>query len=154
MKNRDPLSDINPLWGMIGTIALVAIVAVALIILRLERAEVFVLALILVGAVALALVIGAVALVFRARRPDRPPVEKHVYHTKERVLDGRHPPRTHVVALPGHRNDPAAGLYPHLLRGAYRAGWGTGQADGPAGYDETMDNPEDWEGQIIDVRPE
>jgi hypothetical protein len=147
-RNNDSLGNINPLWGMIGTMALTAVVAVILVILRLERTEVFVLALILVGAVALALVIGAVALVIRARRGDNPVVEKH-YHTKERVVDGRHPPRTHVVALPGGRPDPMTALYPHLLRGAYQAG----RSETGAGYGEPWEEPTEWEGNIIEVEP-
>ena len=123
----------------------VLVFTIGLVVLRLDRAQLFALALIVVGAVAIALILVGVAFVFRARRPEPPPVEKHIY--RERVLDGRHPPRTQVVALPGGRTDPIAGLYPHLLRGAYQAGQSRARAGEPEERTE-------WEGRIIDVDPD
>jgi amino acid transporter len=138
------------LLGAFGLLATFGIVAIALVIFRLEKDEVFVLALIVVSGFTLAGIIAALALVFRARRSPTPPIEKHVIHTRERVLDGRYPSRPQIVPLPGAGNALPAGLYPHLLRGAYQAGQRDG-ADVDAGQDEMTVA---WQGQIVDVEPE
>jgi hypothetical protein len=135
--------------GGIGIAALVGIVGLVGTLLRLDQSQVFLLALIPAVGLSGAAVIAAVALVFRARRPPTPPVEKHVIHTKEVRMDGRHPPRTHVVTLPG-RADGHGGLYPHLLRGAYLAGRNGQDAQAP----DDEQAPEEWAGQIIDVEAE
>jgi len=134
------------LVGLLLAVVVIGVVAVVVTLLRLDRPQVFALALILVGSLGLAAVLVGVGVVLRARRPDPPPtIERHII--KERVLDGRQPPRTHIVTLPGQ--NPATGLYPYLLRGAYQAGQSTGQRDG-----SEWDRYEDWEGQIIEVEPE
>ena len=138
------------LMGLFLAVILIGVAAVVVTLLRLDRSQVFVLALVLAGGLALALVLVGVGVVLRARRPDPPPtVERHII--KERVLDGRQPPKTHIVTLPG-QNPALAGLYPHLLRGAYRAGQvgrDTRRYDPEPGWDD-----EEWAGQIIEVEPE
>ena len=136
--------------GVFALLAVFGVVAIALVVLRLEKEKVFILALIPVSGLTLAAIIAALALVFRARRPPTPPVERHEIHTKERVLDGRQPGRPQVLALPGSSNALPAGLYPYLLRGAYQAGQHT-PAEPTAGYGEMAT---EWEGQIVDVDPE
>ena len=51
-----------------------------------------------------------------------------------------------ALALPGQPPSLPSGLYPHLLRGAYRSGLRARQGPEPE-YGE-------WEGQIVDVDPE
>jgi hypothetical protein len=114
--------EVHFLIGVFVLVAAIGIGAVALVVFRLERDEVFILALIPTAGLTLAAIIAAVALVFRARRPSGPAVEKHVIHTRERVLDGRQPSRPQIVTIPGPANALPSGLYPHLLRGAYLAG--------------------------------
>jgi hypothetical protein len=124
-------------------------------VVRLERNEVFVLALIPTAGLTLAAIIAAVALVFRARRPSGPAIEKHVFHTKERVLDGRQPSRPQIVTIPGPANALPSGLYPHLLRGAYLAGQG-GLKESLEGEEadviegEVAESPwaDEWDGHI------
>ena len=132
------------LVGLLLAFVVIGIAAVVVTLLRLDRYQVFTLALILVASLGLAAVLAGVGVVLRARKPEPPPVERHVI--RERILDGRHPPRTHIVALPG-RNPALTGLYPHLLRGAYRAGQVTGRTDDGVWDDE-------WAGQIIEVETE
>jgi hypothetical protein len=147
--------DTQFLIGVFGLVALLGIAAVVAVVVRLERNEVFILALIPTAGLTLAAIIAAVALVFHARRPSGPAVEKHVIHTKERVLDGRQPGRPHIVTVPGPTNALPSGLYPHLLRGAYLAGQhgseepaGNGEADVVEG--EVIESPwdDEWDGHI------
>lgn len=134
----------------------VGVVAVVALISRLERAQVFLLVLILVAGLTVASIIAAIALLVRARRPEKPPVERHVYHTRERVMDGRQPGQTHVVALPNPGYASGIGvLYPHLLRGAYQAGRQTAQADPIDDHDEmARRSSEEWDGQVIEIEPQ
>lgn len=147
--------DTQFLIGVFVMIAVMGIAAITLVVFRLKRDEVFILALIPTAGLTLAAVIAAVALVFRARRPSEPPVEKHVFHTKERVLDGRQPSRPQILTIPGSANALPSGLYPHLLRGAYLAGQhgseepaGNGEADVVEG--EVIESPwdDEWDGHI------
>lgn len=137
-------------------LTVVSIVAIVALVLRLERAQVFLLALILVAGLTIASIIAAIALLVRARRPEKPPIERHVYHTRERVMDGRQPGQTHVVALPNPGYTSGIGvLYPHLLRGAYQAGRQTAQADLPDDHDETAhQSPGEWNGEIFEIEPQ
>ena len=134
--------ETRALIGLLLAVALVGVAAVVVTLLRLDRSQVFTLALILVGSLSLAAVLAGVALVLRARRPEPPPVERHVI--KERVLDGRQPARPQIITLPAQNSAPTW-LYPHLLRGAYLSGR-RGAPDGR--YDDRL---EDWEGEVIDV---
>jgi hypothetical protein len=147
--------DTHFLIGVFVLVAAIGITAVALVVFRLERDEVFILALIPTAGLTLAAIIAAVALVFRARRPSGPTVEKHVIHTKERVLDGRQPSRPQIVTIPGPAGALPTGLYPHLLRGAYLAGQhGLEECAGSEEMDvvegEVVESPwgDEWDGQI------
>lgn len=147
--------DTQFLIGVFVLVALLGIAAIVAVVVRLEKDEVFILALIPTVGLTLAAIIAAVALVFRARRPSEPAVEKHVIHTKERVLDGRQPGRPHIVTIPGPAGALPSGLYPHLLRGAYLAG--QHELEEPARGDEAdvvegevVEPPwgNEWDGQI------
>ena len=140
------MKDERVLVGLLLSVVVIGVAAVVMTLLRLDQGQIFALALILVGSLGLAAVLVGVGVVLRARRPDPPPVERHVI--KERVLDGRQPARPQIITLPGRPPSLPAGLYPHLLRGAYQAGRSTGR-DG-----SEWDRYEDWEGQIIEVEPE
>jgi hypothetical protein len=147
--------DTQVLTGVFVLVAVLGIAAIVAVVVRLEKNEVFILALIPTVGLTLAAVIAAVALVFRARRPSTPAVEKHVIHTKERVLDGRQPSRPQIVTIPGPANALPSGLYPHLLRGAYLAG--QHEPEESAGSDEVdiiegevVKSPwaDEWDGHI------
>ena len=142
--------DTRWLVGICAVVAVLGITAVASVVFRLEKNEVFVLALIPTAGLTLAAVIAAVALVVRAQRPTGPTVERHVIHTKERVLDGRQPSRPQIVTLPAPGNALPSGLYPHLLRGAYLAG--QRQSMDEEGMDvvegEVVDLPGEWDGRF------
>ena len=142
--------DTRWLIGVCAVVAVLGIVAIALVVFRLERNEVFILALIPTAGLTLAAVIAAVALVVRAQRPAGPAVERHVIHTKERVLDGRQPGRPQILTLPAPGSTSPSGLYPHLLRGAYLAG--QHQPAGDEGTDaiegEVVDLPGEWDGRF------
>lgn len=147
--------DTQLLIGIFVLVALLGIAAIIAVVVRLEQDEVFILALIPTAGLTLAAIIAAVALVFHARCPTEPAVEKHVIHTKERVLDGRQPGRPQIVTIPGPANALPSGLYPHLLRGAYLAGQheleesaGSDEADIIEG--EVVESPwtDEWDGHI------
>jgi hypothetical protein len=147
--------DTQFLIGVFVLIAVMGIATITLVVFRLERDEVFILALIPTAGLTLAAVIAAVALVFRAHRPSGPAVEKHVIHTKERVLDGRQPSRPQIVTIPGPTNALPSGLYPHLLRGAYLAGQRGSEESGDGDEadiveGEVVESPwlDEWDGHI------
>jgi hypothetical protein len=147
--------DTHFLLGVFVLVVVLGIAAIIAVVVRLGKDEVFILALIPTIGLTLAAVIAAVALVFRARRPSSPAVEKHVIHTKERVLDGRQPSHPQIVTVPSPAGALPSGLYPHLLRGAYLAGQHEVEESG--GGDEVdvvegemVESPwgDEWDGQI------
>lgn len=84
----------------------------------------------------------------------QPKPEKHIYHTKERILDGRPsaPPQI-IQAQPM-----TTPMLPELLRAAYQAGTRL-PANIPAGRDENNEPlgvgwGDVWDGQIIDAEVE
>ena len=128
-------------------VALALALTIVLVVFRLDQEQLFTLALVLVGGLALAAIIAALALLFRARRPpEKPVVEKH-YIKEKHTVDGRVPARPQIVTLPAPSNQ-LAGLYPHLLRAAYQSGR---NAQRRPGWDEV---PQEWEGEIIEVDPD
>lgn len=110
--------------------------------------------LLLAGAVALALIIGAAALPIRAwRRNDAQPVVKeHYYHDgqtkviERHTIDGRTVEGPKLYQLPAAPNGAA---FPELLRAAWQAGQLTARR-----ADETVDGeghaltPDDWGGPL------
>lgn len=112
--------------GLGLALAVTAAAVVGIWLLGADR--LFVLALILVGGLALAGVLAAAALLVRQyRRSDANPVVEHHYHhdgtrTVERVIDGRPAALPQLPQLPA----PGYGMFPELLRAAYQAGRSSG----------------------------
>jgi hypothetical protein len=147
--------DTQFLVGIFVLVAVLGIAAIIAVAVRLETDEIFILAVISTIGLTLAAIIAALALVFRARRPSSPAIEKHIIHTKEKVLDGRQPSRPQIVTIPSSAGALPSGLYPHLLRGAYMAG--QHEMEASAGEEEVnvvegeiieLPYGSEWDGQI------
>ena len=109
----------------------------------------------LVGAVATAIVLAALALPIRAwRKNDSPPVvERHHYHdgtrtiVKEVRLDGRAVEAPKLYQLPPPAQNP--GAFPELLRAAYQAGSLQNRSGGESADSEYTDPMGDWLGRTV-----
>jgi len=107
----------------VGLVALAIILALGAIwytLWRIEDKLLATLVTVLVACIGTSIVAIGVgfggALWRKAGNPPRP--ERHIYHTKERILDGRVPHAPQIVQL--RENTPE--IVPELLRATYRAG--------------------------------
>lgn len=136
--------------ALVVIVLVVALATVGLVIYRLDLGMIYTLALILVGGVVLALIVGAAALPIRAYRTREGPHEREriIKHTIER--EGRVPEAPKIYTVGQQQNSGLPGMFPELLRAAYLAGRrGLPGRDEPTLIEaETRDVVEEWNGDI------
>lgn len=158
------MAEIGRLFLLVMAVSLMA--ALILAVWLIGAATLQMVALILAGAVAASLVIGATAFPIRAWRRRDPTGETHHYHDgtrtvvrEVRVLDGRQPtaPEVKLLQLPAQ---PTGGAFPELLRAAYAAGVGRAlnasdpAAGGPSDHElDEVDLAGDADGWGGAIRP-
>ena len=118
---------------------------------RLENKTITALAVVLVGGLVLAVIIFASSFPIRAAKGPTPP-ERHVYHTKEKIIDGRPVPPPTVVQAPAVGTP----MLPELLRAAYGSGTCLPAGAAQHGRDERNEPigagwGDVWDGQIVDA---
>ena len=134
----------NVIAALVVAAVLVALVAIGIALVRLELSMIYTLALILIGALSVALVIAALALPIQANRsggPNERIIERH-------TIDGRRDPR--IITMPHNRGD-ADTLFPRLMRDMLDGQQhllGDGQnTNSPADENDAIDG-NDWQGPI------
>jgi hypothetical protein len=136
----------NVIAALVVAAVLVAIVTIGIALVRLELSMIYTLALILVGALSVALVIAALALPIRANKSGEP-------HERERIIerhtiDGRRDPN--IITLPHNRSD-ADALFPRLMRDMLDGQQhllGDGRNTNSSADEDDEVNGDDWQGPI------